>query len=362
MARRGRATVALSAVLVVGVAGAAAVVWSGAHSGAGTRATAPVRVRTATVTRTDLSDSRTLPGTLGFGRPHVLKGAGQGVVTALPKPGARAVRGQALYRVDDRPVPVFFGDTPFFRPLTMTAGVRGHDVSVLGDNLRALGYDTGPAGTSRTDDEGEEFTPALAAALKRWQHDTGQDATGTLVPGRAVVLPGAVRVDTVQAQPGDPADAPLLTYTAAAKSVTVPVEATDVGTVKAGDKAEITLPDGRTVRGTVTALGRTVQGGGAQDATTQAGPATVDVRVVPDRAADVRGLDAAAVQVRFDTTTRKGVLAVPVGALLALREGGYALQRPDGTLIAVRTGMFAGGLVEVSGKGLTEGSKVVTAS
>ncbi|PWI15822.1 hypothetical protein DI272_17845 [Streptomyces sp. Act143] len=361
MARRGRAAVALSAVLVVGVAGAGAVVWSGAHSGEGTRATAPVRVRTATVTRTDLSDSRTLPGTLGFGRPHVLKGAGQGVVTALPKPGARAVRGQALYRVDDRPVPVFFGDTPFFRPLTKP-GVRGRDVSVLGDNLRALGYDTGPAGTSRTGIEGEEFTPALAAALKRWQHDSGQDATGTLVPGRAVVLPGAVRVDTVQAQPGDPADAPLLTYTAAAKSVTVPVEATDVGTVKAGDKAEITLPDGRSVRGTVTALGRTVQGSGAQDSATQAGPATVDVSVAPDRAKDVGGLDAAAVQVRFDTTTRRGVLAVPVSALLALREGGYALQRPDGTLIAVRTGMFAGGLVEVSGKGLTAGSKVVTAS
>ncbi|OPG09712.1 hypothetical protein B1R27_04775 [Streptomyces sp. GKU 895] len=359
MARRAKAAAALSALLVVGVSGAGAVVWSGAHSGGDTEAAVPLRVRTATVTRTDLSDSRTLPGTLGFGRAHVLKGTGQGVVTALPKPGARAVRGQALYRVDDRPVPVFFGATPFFRTLSKT-GVRGHDVSVLGENLRALGYDTGPVGASR--DDGEEFTPGLAAALKRWQHDTGQDATGTLVPGRAVVLPGAVRIDAVQAQVGDPADAPLLTYTSAAKSVTVPVEATDVGTIKAGAKAQITLPDGRSVMGTVRALGRTVQGGGAQEAAAQTGPATVDVSVVPDRAADVGALDAAAVQVRFDTTARKGVLAVPVSALLALREGGYALQRPDGTLVAVRTGMFAGGLVEVSGKGLAEGSKVVTAS
>ncbi|NUO45106.1 MAG: hypothetical protein HOV82_24105 [Streptomyces sp.] len=360
MARRAKAAAALSALLVVSVSGAGAVVWSGAHSGRDTEAAAPLRVRTATVTRTDLSDSRTLPGTLGFGRSHVLKGTGQGVVTALPKPGARAVRGQALYRVDDRPVPVLFGATPFFRTLSKT-GVRGRDVGVLGDNLRALGYATGPAGASRDAGEGEQFTPGLAAALKRWQHDTGQDATGTLVPGRAVVLPGAVRVDTVQAQVGDPADAPLLTYTSAAKSVTVPVEATDVGSIKVGDKAQITLPDGRTVRATVKALGRTVQGGGAQDAAAQTGPATVDVSVVPHRAADVAGLDAAAVQVRFDATARKGVLTVPVSALLALREGGYALQRPDGTLVAVRTGMFAGGLVEVSGKGLTEGSKVVTA-
>ncbi|MGP4045919.1 hypothetical protein [Streptomyces sp. 2A115] len=361
MARRSRVAVALSTLLVVGATGTGAVVWSSTHSGQNTKTAAPVRVRTATVARTDLSDSRTLPGTLGFGRSHVLKGTGQGVVTQVPKPGARAARGKPLYRIDDRPVPVFFGDTPFFRALAKT-GVRGNDVSVLADNLRALGYDTGPAVTPKGPGEGEEFTPALAAALKRWQHDTEQDATGTLVPGRAVVLPGPVRVDTVEAQSGDAADAVLLTYTSAGKSVTVPVEATDVGTIKAGDKAEISLPDGRTIRGTVTTLGRTVQGGTAQDSTQQTGPATIDVTVVPDRATEVRNLDTAAVQVRFDTTTRKGVLAVPVSALVALREGGYALQRPDGALIAVTTGMFAGGLVEVSGKGLTDGSKVVTAS
>ncbi|GGJ28327.1 efflux RND transporter periplasmic adaptor subunit [Streptomyces brasiliensis] len=362
MARRSKAAVAVSALLAVGATAAGAVGWSTTHTGQDTKATAPVRVRTATVTRTDLSDSRTLPGTLGFGRSHVLRSTSQGVVTLLPKPGARAARGKALYRIDDRPVPVFFGDTPFFRTLAKT-GVRGHDVSVLADNLRALGYDTGPAVTPAGPGEGEEFTPALAAALKRWQHDTGQDATGTLVPGRAVVLPGPVRVDTVEAQPGDAADAALLTYTSAAKSVTVAVEATDVGTIKAGHKAHISLPDGRTIRGTVTTLGRTVQGGGtAQDTAEQTGPATIDVTVVPDRAADVQSLDAAAVQVRFDTTTRKGVLAVPVSALVALREGGYALQRPDGTLVAVTTGMFAGGLVEVSGKALTDGLKVVTAS
>ncbi|MGP4012945.1 hypothetical protein [Streptomyces sp. 4N124] len=361
MARRSRVAVALSTLLVVSATGAGTVVWSHTHAGRDSKATAPLRVRTATVTRTDLADSRTLPGTLGFGRSHVLKGTGQGIVTQVPKPGARASREKSLYRIDDRPVPVFFGDTPFFRTLAKT-GVRGNDVSVLADNLRALGYDTGSAVTAGGPGEGEEFTPALAAALKRWQHDTGQDATGTLAPGRAVVLPGPVRVDTVEAQPGDAADAALLTYTSTVKSVTVPVEATAVGTIKSGDKAEVTLPDGRTIRGTVTTLGRTVQGGTAQDAAQQTGPATIDVTVVPDRAADVRHLDAAAVQVRFDTTTRKGVLAVPVSALVALREGGYALQRPDGTLIAVTTGMFAGGLVEVSGKGLTDGSKVVTAS
>jgi len=69
---------------------------------------------------------------------------------------------------------------------------------------------------------------------------------------------------------------------------------------------------------------------------------------------------AASVQVRFTTVSRTKVLAVPVGALVALREGGYALQRPDGTLIPAVTGLFAGGMVQVSGADIAEGAVVVT--
>ena len=73
-------------------------------------------------------------------------------------------------------------------------------------------------------------------------------------------------------------------------------------------------------------------------------------------------IDGSSIQVAFTAEVRKGVLTVPVGALLALREGGYCLQLPDGRLIAVQTGLFAGGDVEVSGDGVQEGMTVVTAS
>jgi len=59
--------------------------------------------------------------------------------------------------------------------------------------------------------------------------------------------------------------------------------------------------------------------------------------------------------------SRKGVLAVPVAALLALREGGYGVAIVDGDgrrVVKVETGMFADGLVEVTGDGLAEGTKV----
>ena len=60
--------------------------------------------------------------------------------------------------------------------------------------------------------------------------------------------------------------------------------------------------------------------------------------------------------------TREGVLAVPVGALVALSEGGYAVQVATEGLVAVETGLFAKGLVEVTGDGVAEGIAVVTTS
>ncbi|MCU1427655.1 MAG: peptidoglycan-binding protein, partial [Actinomycetia bacterium] len=76
------------------------------------------------------------------------------------------------------------------------------------------------------------------------------------------------------------------------------------------------------------------------------------------------GLDAAPVTVKLTTKQASAVLAVPVGALLALAEGGYAVEKTTGvtttTLVGVQTGVFAGGWVQVTGR-LHEGDRVVTA-
>jgi hypothetical protein len=59
---------------------------------------------------------------------------------------------------------------------------------------------------------------------------------------------------------------------------------------------------------------------------------------------------------------RADVLAVPVTALLALSEGGFGVEviKPDGTtsIVAVDTGMFADGQVEINGEGIGEGTVV----
>ena len=77
-------------------------------------------------------------------------------------------------------------------------------------------------------------------------------------------------------------------------------------------------------------------------------------------------LDEAPVDVVVETSRAEDVLAVPVQALLALAEGGYALEVVEGGggthLVGIETGAFADGFVEVSGGGVADGVEVVTAS
>ena len=75
----------------------------------------------------------------------------------------------------------------------------------------------------------------------------------------------------------------------------------------------------------------------------------------------VSGVDDGPVNVRLVVGERKDVLVVPVGALLALAEGGFGLEIIDGVssrVVAVEAGLFASGNVEVSGPAIAEGMTV----
>ncbi|WP_329347761.1 hypothetical protein OG226_03040 [Streptomyces sp. NBC_01261] len=396
---RKRVVIAVAALLTAGVVG---VSLAGVRSGgkpSGAAASGAPRVSTVAVVRTDLSSTLSLNGTLGYGRTVSVKGGKDGLVTQLPTVGAKVSRGRSLYRLDDRPVPVFYGTTPLFRPLD-TRGLMGRDVKVVADNLRALGYDIGaqpasgswvaqrpeppgaasatPGGTAASGapaspspapspayvrvKPGEGvLTASLIAAVGRWQTQVGMPSTGVLGAGDVAVLPGEVRVGAVQAQPGDPATGTLMSVTGTAKSVSVPLDATDVDSIQQGDKATVTLPDNSEAHGTVSAISTDAQASDQAGGDSGGTPQLV-VTVSLDSTAALRRLNSAPVQVQFTGQTKKGVLAVPVGALLALSGGGYALQLPGGRLLAVETGMFAKGLVEVTGTGITAGTKVATAS
>ena len=71
--------------------------------------------------------------------------------------------------------------------------------------------------------------------------------------------------------------------------------------------------------------------------------------------------DCTPVEVHAEVAAADGVLAVPVEALLALAEGGYAVEVAEGAttrLVGVTLGVFADGLVEISGD-IEAGTQVV---
>jgi hypothetical protein len=122
----------------------------------------------------------------------------------------------------------------------------------------------------------------------------------------------------------------------------------------------VAQPDGRTVPGTIRSIGTvaTIAGG---DGERGGGEPSVEVLVTIADQAALKNLDAAPVQLALVVARRENVLTVPVGALVALAEGGYGVQIVDGgstRYVAVEVGMFAGGRVEVSGADIAEGMTV----
>jgi hypothetical protein len=351
-------------VVTAAVAGGATVAVLRHRAAAGAPRPEPVAsAATVALERRDLSTTTSLPGTIGYGAARQLSGHLDATVTWLPPVGSTISRGHQLYRADDRPVPLFYGGLPLFRPI---GGVNliGRDVRVVADNLRALGYAVGHqprpgthvgSGVVRAGDG--VLTADLTAAVKRWQTDAGLPVTGRIGVGDVEVQTGAVRVDSLAAQPGSPANVPLLSVTSTRKVVTVPAELDAAASIDRNERVTIRLPDDHTVKAHVLAVGRdlaTPDGNGG-------GPPKLTVTVSIDDAKAVGRLDSADVTVDFPGRTVKGVLAAPIEALVALTEGGYAVQGPSG-LVAVRTGMYADGWVQISGPGLTAGTKVVVSS
>jgi peptidoglycan hydrolase-like protein with peptidoglycan-binding domain len=313
---------------------------------------------TAAVTRRDLRSQEEVDGTLGYGEARAVANGREGTVTALPDEGAVITRGRALYRVDGKPVPLLYGRLPAWRELSV--GVDdGPDVRQLEQNLVALGYDPDRAVTVDT-----HFTWATRAALRRWQEVMGLEQTGTFGPGDAVWQPGPVRVAKLRASVGDPArpGSPVLEVTSTSRQVAIDLDASRQPYVRVGDRVDLELPGGRTTTGRVVSVGKVATAPTGDATGGGEGDPTVEVVVSLDKPKATGSLDQAPVDASITTEVRKGVLAVPVNALLALAEGGYAVEverQGRRQLVGVETGLFADGQVEVEGKSLRAGDRVV---
>jgi len=186
--------------------------------------------------------------------------------------------------------------------------------------------------------------------------------TGQLTSTDIVFLPGPSRVASQVASVGDSATGEILTVTGTTPTVHVDLDSSLIADAAVGATVKLDLPDSTTVDGAITSIGAptqspssTAQGNNQQSSTTTA---PMDITTT----ADLSRFDGAAVVVHLVTAQAKDALSVPVKSLLALAEGGYAVERVRGgvhRLVKVTPGTFAGGYVEVTGD-VSPGDRVVS--
>lgn len=289
------------------------------------------------VRRVDLVHTETLSGTLGFAEQAQLRTSVSGTITWLPDETERLDRGDLAFEIDGLPVILMIGDRPTWRALV--SGVAdGADIEQLETNLIALGF--GP-------DDWEpdhEFDDDTAAAVEAWREDVGLPEGDSVEYGRVASVPRPVRVGSVFVSVGQlvAAGVPVYATSTFDQEVVIDLDPDDVDLVDEGASVIVVLPDDREIAGEITEIGRVVVPSGPDpDA-----PGVLEVRV--SLVEVVTDLDQAPVDVEVESSRAADVLAVPVRALVALSDGGYAVE-VDGQLIGVETGDFADGLVEVRG-------------
>jgi len=284
------------------------------------------------------------------GEPVLVANASpQGTITALPEEGTVLVPGDLLYRIDEEPVVLLAGPIPAWRSLA-TGTTPGPDVRQLEENLVAFGFDPGPV-------DGV-FDARTRAAVVAWQTASGAPADGVVDFGEVVFRPDSLRVAARAVAVGAVArdGLPVLEVSTATTLVTAELDAADQDLVAVGDAVTVELPDGTDVPGTVTDRG-------AVAVPRPDGSSVFELEITLDDPTAGAGLDEAPVDVDIVTDRADGVLAAPVTALLALAEGGYAVEVIDGPnrthLVGVEPGLYADGLVELTGTDLDAGMEVV---
>ena len=304
--------------------------------------------------------------------------------TWLPQVGDIINEDQPVYSLSNQPVPLLYGSIAAYRAFYVGMS-DGADVGELTHDLIALGYGAGLA-------QSNHYSSATAAAVERWQTALGLPATGEILLGQVVFEPGPIRVTSVtpsvgasvggRGSSGGGGGGTVLTATGTTPVVTVDLDVTQEYLVKPGDAVSVVLPDGTsTVGGRIETVGNvaTCPGGGGtgtgtggnsadQSPCSSAGSGnsstpTVTVTVSLGRHPGVGHLGPGPGERRHHHPNgADNVLAVPVNALLALAgRRASACEVVTGStsrLVGVTTGLYSNTLVQVSGSGITVGTRV----
>jgi hypothetical protein len=206
------------------------------------------------------------------------------------------------------------------------------------------------------------YSSATEAAITAWEESLGIDSPDGTVPlGEAIFasLPAQVAENVAAGTKLSAGDTVATLRPVGGAGLHLEFTVTEeADRYQPGQPVTILTNDDVQHPATITALERVASSGGlgggggnSSSFTVSANPTNGD------------GLAAGPVSVLIPTELAKDVVAVPSRALVAVVEGGQAVQLADGDrLVAVKVGVFADGWVEVTGDEIHEGDEVVVPS
>ena len=349
--RRRRWWIPTVILVLVVIGGVALWLWTKNGSASATDAAATTELSFAEVVATDLVETSEYEGTMGRLEGDPVSTRLAGTVTALPEEGTTLEQGDVIAWIDNQPVILLYGALPVWR--VMSDDTEGPDVLQLETALTELGFNE--SSSAMTVDE--TYSAATESVVEDWQEEVGAEDDGVVNLGEVIFLQGPVRVDALQVKVGDQIAAGSVIFTTSADDIEISFDlpTSEQDNVAVGDVVEITLPDLSTTTGVVTEIASVAAR--ADDGS----EAFFEATAVLDDPSVAVGIDEAPVTVAVITDRADDVMAVPVEALLALAEGGYAVEVEDGSttrLVGVEPGFYADGLVEIVGE-VSAGDRVV---
>ena len=335
--RKRRIVIGVVCIAAAG-AGAVAILKNNSGEAAQASSTEAPKLSLAKAEKRDLTRAEDFDGRVGHGTQEALRLTGNGTITGLPTVGDVVQFGHPIAEVDGEPVLLLQGTRPAWRELGPNTS-NGEDIRQLETALVAMGY--ADATEMTVDDDWDSDT---TAAVKAMQGLNGMPVDGRLGTNEMVFSPDVVRIAKVSGALGDGADAAGIEVSGLDQTVTATVKSSKVKLFEVGKAVTVTMPNDDEIDGTVASIGASVA---ADD-----GSITYPVEITTTPL-DVD--DGTTVDVELDVVSAEGAIAVPAEALLALAEGGYAVEVPDSStlsgtrLIRVKIGEFADGWVQVTG-------------
>ncbi len=304
-----------------------------------------VSERTSAVEIKTLSRKQEFNADLGFGKTRDLFAQGDGTLTWVPDIGVEIKPGEVVWEIDRQPVIYMPGDLPMYRDLYK--GVKkGDDILQLEEFLIAEGF--GPEGWLADD----SFNSRTRAAVKAFQKERAMTEDGLLGPAKIMVGHEPLRVET-RANIGDlTSSGPVLSVTDADAVVTLTSSSRQLSNFQRNPEVLIVLGDGTELPATLDKVKSTPAD--------ETGAFGYEIRYLVNAAIS----EAQPVKVKLVQVLAADALTVPVDALIALAEGGYAVEVKTGggnALRGVDVIDFDDTMVAITGD-VVEGDEVVIPS